>query len=116
MNNLTFAGNTCREVKTITKEKTFFSSVPVAINYRYKKEKRAFFVECIFFEKLSSLLQSLNVEKGSLLFISGELMVEDWEGEDGRIHKNLKIVVGNFSIIKRAEKNEEIFNNEELQF
>lgn len=110
MNNLTVIGNTCKEVVTITKEKTFFSSVVVAINYRYKKEKRSFFVECIFFEKLSSLIQSLNITKGSLLFVSGELMVEEWQGDDGRTHKNLKMLVGSFSIIKRNEEKEN--NNE----
>ena len=36
------------------------------------------------------------------MFLSGELHVEEWTNEDGRVFKNLKLMVNTFNIIKRG--------------
>lgn len=102
MNNLTIVGNTCKVVTYREKDKTQLASFTVAVNYKYKSEKRAYFVDCVIFGPVAKIIADFKLEVGTLLFLSGELHVEEWTNEEGRVFKNLKLMVNTFNIIKRG--------------
>lgn len=102
MNNLTVVGNTCKTVTYREKEKTQLATFPVAVNYKYKNEKRAYFVDCVIFGPVAKIIADFKLEVGTLMFLSGELHVEEWTNEEGRVFKNLKLMVNTFNIIKRG--------------
>lgn len=102
MNNLTVVGNTCKIVTYREKDKTQLATFPVAVNYKYKKEKRAYFLDCVIFGPVAKIIADFKLEVGTLMFLSGELHVEEWTNEEGRVFKNLKLMVNTFNIIKRG--------------
>lgn len=102
MNNLTVVGNTCKIVTYREKDKTQFATFPVAVNYKYKNEKRAYFLDCVIFGPVAKIIADFKLEVGTLMFLSGELHVEEWTNEEGRVFKNLKLMVNTFNIIKRG--------------
>lgn len=102
MNNLTVVGNTCKIVTYREKDKTQLATFPIAVNYKYKQEKRAYFVDCVIFGPVAKIIADFKLEVGTLLFLSGELHVEEWTNEEGRVFKNLKLMVNTFNIIKRG--------------
>lgn len=102
MNNLTIVGNTCKVITYREKDKTQLATFPVAVNYKYKNEKRAYFVDCVVFGPVAKIIADFKLEVGTLLFLSGELHVEEWTNEEGRVFKNLKLMVNTFNIIKRG--------------
>jgi len=102
MNNLTIVGNTCKIVTYREKDKTQLATFPVAVNYKYKNEKRAYFVDCVIFGPVAKIIADFKLEVGTLMFLSGELHVEEWTNEEGRVFKNLKLMVNTFNIIKRG--------------
>lgn len=103
MNNLTVVGNTCKIVTYREKDKTQLATFPVAVNYKYKNEKRAYFLDCVIFGPVAKIIADFKLEVGTLMFLSGELHVEEWTNEEGRVFKNLKLMVNSFNIIKRGE-------------
>ena len=107
MNNLTVVGNTCKVVTYREKEKTQLATFPVAVNYKYKNEKRAYFVDCVIFGPVAKIIADFKLEVGTLMFLSGELHVEEWTNEEGRVFKNLKLMVNTFNIIKSLGGNQE---------
>lgn len=102
MNNLTVVGNTCKIVTYREKDKTQLATFPVAVNYKYKNEKRAYFLDCVIFGPVAKIIADFKLEVGTLMFLSGELHVEEWTNEEGRVFKNLKLMVNTFNIIKRG--------------
>lgn len=102
MNNLTVVGNTCKVVTYREKDKTQLATFPVAVNYKYKNEKRAYFIDCVIFGPVAKIIADFKLEIGTLMFLSGELHVEEWTNEEGRVFKNLKLMVNTFNIIKRG--------------
>lgn len=102
MNNLTIVGNTCKIITYREKDKTQLATFPVAVNYKYKNEKRAYFVDCVVFGPVAKIIADFKLEVGTLMFLSGELHVEEWTNEEGRVFKNLKLMVNTFNIIKRG--------------
>ena len=101
MNNLTVVGNTTKPTIYREKDKTQLVSISVAVNYRYKDQKRAYFVDVVFFGAMAKVISDFKLETGSLIYVSGELQVEEWTNEEGRVFKNLKIMGSSFNIIKR---------------
>ena len=102
MNNLTVVGNTCKVITYRQKDKTQLATFPVAVNYKYKSEKRAYFLDCVIFGPVAKTIADFKLEVGTLIFLSGELHVEEWTNEEGRVFKNLKLMVNTFNIIKRG--------------
>lgn len=102
MNNLTVVGNTCKIVTYREKDKTQLATFPLAVNYKYKNEKRAYFLDCVIFGPVAKIIADFKLEVGTLMFLSGELHVEEWTNEEGRVFKNLKLMVNTFNIIKRG--------------
>lgn len=102
MNNLTVVGNTCKIVTYREKDKTQLATFPIAVNYKYKQEKRAYFLDCVIFGPVAKIIADFKLEVGTLMFLSGELHVEEWTNEEGRVFKNLKLMVNTFNIIKRG--------------
>lgn len=102
MNNLTVVGNTCKVITYREKDKTQLATFPVAVNYKYKNEKRAYFLDCVIFGPVAKIIADFKLEVGTLMFLSGELHVEEWTNEEGRVFKNLKLMVNTFNIIKRG--------------
>jgi single-stranded DNA-binding protein len=102
MNNLTVVGNTCKIVTYREKDKTQLATFPIAVNYKYKNEKRAYFLDCVIFGPVAKIIADFKLEVGTLMFLSGELHVEEWTNEEGRVFKNLKLMVNSFNIIKRG--------------
>lgn len=107
MNTLTIVGNTAKEVTYREKDKTQLASVPVAINYKYKDQKRVYFVDVILFGSIAKIIADFKLERGTLIFASGELNVEEWTNEEGKVFKNLKIIATSFNVIKRGKTEEE---------
>lgn len=102
MNNLTVVGNTCKIITYREKDKIQLATFPVAVNYKYKNEKRVYFVDCVVFGPVAKIIADFKLEVGTLMFLSGELHVEEWTNEEGRVFKNLKLMVNSFNIIKRG--------------
>lgn len=102
MNNLTVVGNTCKIITYREKDKIQLATFPVAVNYKYKNEKRAYFLDCVIFGQVAKTIADFKLEVGTLMFLSGELHVEEWTNEEGRVFKNLKLMVNTFNIIKRG--------------
>lgn len=101
MNNLTVVGNTTKPTVYREKDKTQLVSISVAVNYRYKDQKRAYFVDVVFFGAMAKIISDFKLETGSLIYVSGELQVEEWTNEEGKTFKNLKVMGSSFNIIKR---------------
>ena len=108
MNNLTVVGNTCKVITYREKDKTQLATFPVAVNYKYKSEKRAYFLDCVIFGQVAKIIADFKLEVGTLMFLSGELHVEEWTNNEGRIFKNLKLIVSTFNIIKRGKESNTI--------
>ena len=111
MNNLTIVGNTCKVITYKQKDKIELATFPVAVNYKYKSEKRAYFLDCVIFGQVAKIIADFKLPVGTLMFLSGELHVEEWTNEEGRVFKNLKLMVNTFNIIKRGGTKE---NNTDL--
>ena len=107
MNNLTVVGNTCKVITYREKDKTQLATFPVAVNYKYKNEKRAYFLDCVLFGPVAKIIVDFQLPVGTLMFLSGELHVEEWTNEEGRVFKNLKLMVNTFNIIKRGGTTEQ---------
>jgi single-strand DNA-binding protein len=95
----TYVGNLTREASVRKLEgDNLVVNFRVALNRRVKKDgewvERTTYLQCSLFNK-PGLVQYLT--KGRLVEVTGHTEAEAYQGEDGKIHASLKLVVRSFS-------------------
>lgn len=104
--HITVVGNLGKdpEVKTSKNDKKFVVT-SIAVNRGKGENETTMWFNCTAFGQTGKTLAE-HTKKGSLLMLSGDFFVEEYEKE-GEVRRNNKIVVGTWAFVPLAKKDED---------
>ena len=114
-NKIMLIGNLTRDtVLSYLPSQTAVVDFGMAVNKKYttvyeEKRKSVLFIDCIAFKKNAINLNKY-VKKGSPLFVTGELQLDQWE-KDGVKHSRHKVLVQHFQFLGTAQQGQDNTEN-----
>lgn len=100
--NATVIGHVGSVRQSETKKGTSILNLRVAHNRRYQDEEETEWVDVTLFGKLAESVESY-IDKGTLIYASGDAQTRTWVNGDGETEANLSIGVREFSILSSRE-------------
>lgn len=100
MNVWTFTGNLGKDAELkYTSSGDPVCSFSVAVSSGYGDKKKTSWANCSLFGKSASGSLPDYLKKGTQVAVSGELTLDEWQGNDGTAQKSLKIKVASVDLI-----------------
>lgn len=103
-NKVMLLGNLTRDPQlSYLPSQTAVVEIGIATNRKFKKNdgsqgEEVCFVDCIMFGKRAEVINKY-LGKGDPLFLEGRLKFESWQGQDGKKHSKLKVLIENFEFV-----------------
>lgn len=100
MNIFTFTGNLGKDCEVrATQSGTTVASFSAAVKSGFGQNEKTTWVQCVMFGKKAEGQLPNYLKKGTQVAISGELTLEEWQGNDGQTNKAVKVVVNELDLI-----------------
>jgi single-strand DNA-binding protein len=106
MNSINLIGRLTKdpEIKTTQGGKSIVN-FSIAVNDGKRNGKDiAYFFECSAWEKTGEAIKNF-VKKGQQIGLSGKLVQDSWDGQDGRKNYKIKILVQGFTFVGNRQDN-----------
>ena len=108
-NKVILLGNLTRDPQlSYLPSQTAVVELGIATNRKFKKQdgsqgEEVCFTDCTMFGKRADVINKY-LHKGDSLFIEGRLKFESWDGQDGKKHSKLRVLIENFEFIGGEKK------------
>ena len=100
MNKFIFTGNLGQDAEVkATQTGMMVCSFSVAVKSGYGDKAKTTWVNCALFGKRAEGALPQYLKKGTQVAISGELSLDEWQGQDGTTQKSLKLNVDDLDLI-----------------
>ena len=107
MNILCFTGNLGKTAEQRrTQDGTATTSFSVAMKSGFGQKAVTSWVNCTMWGKRGEAVAQYLV-KGQLVAVSGELTLDEWQGNDGQANKSLKLRVNDLTLLGKAESRQD---------
>lgn len=92
-------GRVTADLELQTGSKTSFVRFNLAVNKGYGEGEHTVFMQCVLFDKAAERIVNAKVKKGSLIWASGDLDLNEYEKPGGVKEKSLKLSVHDWGYI-----------------
>lgn len=98
-NNTVLMGNAVAEPELhYTGSGTEVANFSIAVNTKRGERERVLFLPCVVFGKLAEISVKY-IQKGKNILVSGELVQEQWENDEGQKRSQIKLYINQLQLL-----------------
>jgi single-strand DNA-binding protein len=119
-NQITILGNLTRDIEfRYTEVGSGIANVGIASSHKFtsngEKKEEVMFIDLTFFGK-SAEIANQYLRKGSKVFITGRLKLDNWVGQDGQKHSKHSVVVETMKMLDCKDNSQNQAPQQEQQY